>query len=163
MDDLGVQREVTFHGFVPIDELVSAIADADAGVVAMKRDAFRDLTHCNKMFDLITMRRPVICSRTRSVMAYFPDAALKYFDADDDADLARAIEELYHGPGQCEQLVQRATAQNEPYRWPYQCEHYLAVIEDLLGAGNPDHGDMDHRNADHGSSDPSELVDVPVA
>ena len=31
----------------------------------MKPDVFRDLTHCKKMFDLITMRRPVICSRTQ--------------------------------------------------------------------------------------------------
>jgi glycosyltransferase involved in cell wall biosynthesis len=150
VDELGLQHEVTFHGFVPMDELVAAIADADAGVVAMKRDAFRDLTHCNKMFDLITMRRPVICSRTRSVMAYFPEGSLKYFDAADDADLARAIEELYLDPSQCDSLVQRATAQNEPYRWPYQRERYLAVIEDLLAA-------------DHESADPSELVEVRVA
>lgn len=133
VEELGVQQEVTFHGFVPMDDLLAAIADADAGVVAMKRDAFRDLTHCNKMFDLITMRRPVICSRTKSVMAYFAEGSLKYFDADDDADLARAIEELYLDPGQADQLVEGATAQNEPYRWPYQREHYLAVIEDLLG------------------------------
>lgn len=133
VDELGLQREVTLHGFVPIEELLAAIADADAGVVAMKRDAFRDLTHCNKMFDLITMRRPVICSRTRSVMAYFPNGSLKYFDADDDADLARAIEQLYGDHDQSRYLVQSATAQNEPYRWPYQREHYLSVIENLIG------------------------------
>ena len=141
VDELGLQQEVTFHGFVPMDELVAAIADADAGVVAMKRDAFRDLTHCNKMFDLITMRRPVICSRTRSVMAYFPNGSLKYFDADDAADLARAIEELYLEPAQAEELVRSASAQNEPYRWPYQRVHYLAVIEDLL-AGDSEPGDL---------------------
>jgi glycosyltransferase involved in cell wall biosynthesis len=150
VDELGLQQEVTFHGYVPMDELLAAIADADAGVVAMKRDAFRDLTHCNKMFDLITMRRPVICSRTKSVMAYFPESSLKYFDADDDADLARAIEELYRDPEQCDQLVRNATAQNEPYRWPYQRERYLAVIEDLLPV-------------DHESADPSELVEMKVA
>ena len=47
-------------GFVPIDELLRAIAGADVGVVAMKRDAFRDLTLCNKMYDFITMRRPAV-------------------------------------------------------------------------------------------------------
>src|SRR4051812_15947047 len=53
--------------FVPMDQLVQALADADAGVVAMKRDAFRDLTHCNKMYELMTMRRPTLMSRTKSV------------------------------------------------------------------------------------------------
>ncbi len=135
VSDLELSDEVTFHGFVPIDELVAGIANADAGVVAMKRDAFRDLTHCNKMFDLITMRRPVLCSRTASVMAYFPNRALKFFDADDDRDLARAIEELYRHPEQSDQLVHHAAATNEPYRWPFQRQHYLATIEALVGNG----------------------------
>ncbi len=133
VEELELQEEVRFHGYVPIDELLAAIADADAGVVAMKRDAFRDLTHCNKMFDLITMRRPVICSRTRSVMAYFPTGSLQYFDADDDADLARAIDELYRYPGQSSQLVQSASTTNEPYRWMHQRDYYLSLVHTLLG------------------------------
>jgi glycosyltransferase involved in cell wall biosynthesis len=132
VEEFGLEQQVTFHGFVPLDELLSGIADADAGVVAMKRDAFRDLTHCNKMFDLITMRRPVICSRTKSVMAYFPNGALKYFDADDDADLARAIEELYWDADLSGRLVRSAAATNEPYRWPHQRELYLDVVDGLL-------------------------------
>jgi glycosyltransferase involved in cell wall biosynthesis len=133
VDELGLQRQVIFHGWVPIEELLAGIADADAGVVAMKRDVFRDLTHCNKMFDLITMRRPVICSRTKSVMAYFPNGSLKYFEAGDASDLARAIEELYADPEQSDRLVESASATNEAYRWPRQRETYRAVIDKLLG------------------------------
>ncbi len=133
VEELELQEQVTFHGYAPMDQLVAAIADADAGVVAMKRDAFRDLTHCNKMFDLITMRRPVICSRTKSVMAYFPNGSLKYFNADDDADLARAIDELYRCPDQSNELVQSASATNEPYRWTYQRDYYLSLVDTLLG------------------------------
>ena len=134
VDELELHRQVTFHGFVQIEDLVAAIAEADAGVVAMKRDAFRDLTLCNKMFDLITMQRPVICSRTKSTMACFPNGSLKYFESGDDADLARAIEELYADPGQSHKLVQSATERNEPYRWPHQRERYMAVIDGLLEA-----------------------------
>jgi glycosyltransferase involved in cell wall biosynthesis len=137
VEELRLDQEVTFHGFVPIEDLLTGIANADAGIVAMKRDAFRDLTHCNKMFDLITMRRPVICSRTKSVLAYFPNGSLKYFDADDDADLARAIEELYADPHHSDRLVQSATDTNEAYRWPRQREHYLQVIERVLADGRP--------------------------
>jgi len=48
--------------FVPIEELIQAIANADAGVVAIRRDLHRDLTHCNKMFDFIAMQKPAIVS-----------------------------------------------------------------------------------------------------
>lgn len=137
VDELALHEHVTFHGYVPIDDLVAAIADADAGIVAMKPDDFRHLTHCNKMFDLITMRRPVICSRTRSVAAYFPPTSLHYFDGDDDADLARAIEALHADPSLGDRLVAGATETNEPYRWPSQRKHYLSIIERVLASAGP--------------------------
>ena len=134
---LSLEDVVAFHGWVPIEQLLAAIAGADAGVVAMKRDAFRDLTHCNKMFDLITMRRPVICSRTKAAMVSFSPECLHYFDGDDDADLARAIVDLYENPGLADQLVENAAAANESYRWPYQRERYLTVVDELLAGQRP--------------------------
>jgi glycosyltransferase involved in cell wall biosynthesis len=137
VDELGLNGRVTFSdGFVPLDELVDAIAGADAGVVAMKRDAFRDLTHCNKMYDLIAMQRPVICSRTRSVLAYFDDECFEYFDSDDPGDLARAIRELHDDPERKRRMVEAAAAANEPYRWPRQRELYLGIVE-RLATGDP--------------------------
>lgn len=104
-----------------------AFADADARVVAMKRYEFRALTHCNKMFELITMRKAVLGSRTSSVMAYFPNGARKYFDAGDLAEEARAIVEIHDSPDQADRVVRSASAENERYRWPRQREAYLAV------------------------------------
>lgn len=138
--ELGVEREVSFSdGFVPLDELVEALASCDAGVVAIKRDRFRDLTHCNKMFDLISMRRPVLCSRTRSVMRYFPDSCFSYFESDDHEDLARAIEELANDPERGERMVQRAAEISEPYRWPRQEARYLEIVRALAAHRSSEH------------------------
>jgi glycosyltransferase involved in cell wall biosynthesis len=127
--ELGVRDRVDFNGrWVPIEELVEAIAAADAGVVAMKRDAFRDLVHCNKMYDLVAMRRPVITSRTRSVEAYFSDDAFLYFTADDPQDLARAIRRLYDDPELGDRLIERAELEVEPYRWPRQRSRYRRYV-----------------------------------
>lgn len=131
--DLGVEDRVRFsQGFVPLDELVDAIALADAGVVAMKRDAFRDLTLCNKMYDFITMRKPALVSRTRSVEAYYGDSCFQMFTSDDERDLARAIRELHADPELRERLVQRASEVNEPYRWPQQRKLYQRIISSLI-------------------------------
>lgn len=130
--DLGVGERVRFSdGYVPIDELLRAIADADAGVVAMRRDAFRDLTHCNKMFDFIAMRRPAIVSRTRSVEEYFDESCFALFEGGDPHDLARAIRALASHPALGERLARRATEVCEPYRWTHQRPHYLATVEGL--------------------------------
>ncbi len=135
--ELGVAARVHLSGrWLPIEELLEAIASCDAGLVAMKRDAFRDLTHCNKMYDLITMRRPVLMSRTRSVENYFGDDCFEYFAADDSAGLAKAIRRLHADPGRSAELVARATGTLEPYRWPHQREVYLSYIDGVLGLPN---------------------------
>ncbi len=118
--------------YVPIEQLLDGLAGCDAGVVAMKKDAFRDLTHCNKMYDLIAMRRPAVISRTRSVQSYFDEGCFEYFDADDPEGLAGAIRTLHSDPQLGERLVERAWEVNEPYRWPRQRQVYLRSVESLL-------------------------------
>ena len=132
--DLGLEERVWFSpGFIPLSELLARIASADVGVVAIRRDVFRDLTHCNKMYDLIAMRKPVVISRTRAVEAYFGDDCFQLFESGNERDLARAIAELYADPQRRERLVRRATEVNEPYRWVHQRTAYLATVERLLG------------------------------
>ena len=129
--ELGVSRRVRCHGFVPIDELVSAIARADAGVVAVKRDPFRDLTHTNKMFDYVAMRRPAIVSWTQSVADYFDATALEFFRSDDAEDLARAIRDVHRDPKRRRAMVVRAAELYEEYRWPRQRTIYLDAVQRL--------------------------------
>jgi glycosyltransferase involved in cell wall biosynthesis len=124
-------------GWAPMEQLLQAIAAADVGVVAIKRDRFRDLTHCNKMFDFIAMRRPAIVSRTRSVEAYFDDSCFRLFESGDAEDLARAIRELYADPKLGERLVKRAAEVSEPYRWARQQQIYDGVVRRLIDRQRP--------------------------
>ncbi len=134
--ELGVAEKVYFAGtWVPMPQLLDAIANADVGVVAIKRDRFRDLTHCNKMFDLISMKRPVIISRTDSVEAYFDESCFIMFESKDVQDLADAIRKLYFNPELGARLVKRATEVSEPYRWPHQREIYLDLVTRILDGG----------------------------
>jgi hypothetical protein len=98
----------------------------------MKRDAFRDLTHCLKMYDFVSMRRPAIVSRTLSVDEYFGDAVFEKFRADDPEDLARAIRALRADPARAATLVARASEAFEPYRWVHQRRLYLDIIDRLV-------------------------------
>jgi glycosyltransferase involved in cell wall biosynthesis len=131
--DLGVDGAVRFSdGWAPMAQLLDAIASADAGVVAVKRNAFRELTHCNKMFDFIAMRRPAIVARTRSVEAYFDRSCFLLFESGDEHDLARAIRTLYRDPALGDRLVRRAAERSEPYRWTQQRKLYTRVVEGLV-------------------------------
>jgi glycosyltransferase involved in cell wall biosynthesis len=128
--ELGLEDRVSFsRGWLKQEELLRRIAEADAGVVAIRRDAFRDLTHCNKMYDLVAMKRPVIISRTRAVEAYFGDECFQLFESGNEVDLARAIHEVYADPELRQRLVSRATEVGEPYRWVHQAREYVGMLE----------------------------------
>ena len=132
---LGVNDRVWFsEGFVPIDEVVRAVAEADAGVVAMKRDVFRDLTLATKMYEYIAMRKPTIVGRTRSVEVYFDGAAFALFESDDPVDLARAIREVAADPARRRTMVDEAVRQGQAHRWPPNRDRYLSVIEACIAS-----------------------------
>lgn len=130
---LGVSDHVSFSsGFVPIDELVATIADADVGIVAMKRSPFRDLTLAGKMFDFITMGVPMAVSMTRSVEAAFPAGCFESFVADDPRDLARAVARLHASEHLAASYAARAREVARPYSWQAQRERYQRVVDTLL-------------------------------
>jgi glycosyltransferase involved in cell wall biosynthesis len=136
--ELGVEDSIYFsRQFVSVPVLVGAIAAADVGVVAMKRDAFRDITLCGKLFDFISMRKPVIASRTRSVEEYFDDSCLRLFTSNDPVDLAGAIRDLHANPERRRDMVERAAVANEPYRWPHGRQRYLEIIEQEIERARP--------------------------
>jgi glycosyltransferase involved in cell wall biosynthesis len=131
--DRQVADRVHFSGgFVPIEELVQAIAQADAGVVAMRRDAFRDVTIPGKMFDFIAMGKPVVSSRTRAVEQTFDASCVELFESGDAADLAGAIRRLAREPERGARLARRAAEVAEAYQWPRQREIYAGVVGRLL-------------------------------
>jgi glycosyltransferase involved in cell wall biosynthesis len=131
--DRGVADRVWFsEGFVPFAELVHALSTADVGVVAMKRDAFRDVTLPGKLFDFVAMGLPSVVSRTRSIEETFDDECFEYFESGNADDLARAVRRLYEDPGRQARLAEHACRVMEPYRWPRQRDAYLAVVDGLL-------------------------------
>jgi glycosyltransferase involved in cell wall biosynthesis len=134
-DELGVSDVVSFSGgWIPREELLPRIAGADAGVVALKRDAFRDLTLANKMFDYVSMRRPALVSRTRSVEDYFDESMFVLFTSNDEHDLARAIRKLHDEPELVDSLIRNAAEACEQFSWPRQRELYREVVNRLLAS-----------------------------
>jgi glycosyltransferase involved in cell wall biosynthesis len=135
--ELGLEEQVSISpGWLSMDELLRAIAAADVGVVASKRDLCRDLVLCTKMFDYIGLRKPMVISRTRAVEEYFDESCAQMYTADDPADMARAIRRLYADPGRRAALADSALRRSQNFRWQDQRERYQGVIA-ALAAGRP--------------------------
>jgi glycosyltransferase involved in cell wall biosynthesis len=131
--DLGAEDLVSFsNGFVPFPELVRGIAGADVGVIALRRDPFRDVALPGKIFDFILLHKPVISSRTSSVEEIFGPECVELFESGDALDLARAIRTLYLDPGRRERMTRLAEAKAEPLQWSRQRLLYRGVLDQLL-------------------------------
>lgn len=141
---LGLEGRVGFSdGFVPEDELVRTLTAAHVGVVAMRRDRFRDLTLAGKMFDFVALGVPMAVSRTRSVEETFPPECYEGFTSGDPADLARALRALHDDRGRAASLAAHAAEHVIPFAWPVQRRRYQLVA-------CPDHDrHTDRRDAAH--------------
>jgi glycosyltransferase involved in cell wall biosynthesis len=131
--ELGADDAVRFSdGFVPLPDLVRAIAAADAGVIALRRDPFRDVALPGKIFDFVLMRKPVISSRTRSVEEIFGPDCVELFESGDAHDLARAIRRVSRDADRRAEMVRCAETRAEPLQWARQRRIYRAVVGELL-------------------------------
>jgi cellulose synthase/poly-beta-1,6-N-acetylglucosamine synthase-like glycosyltransferase len=128
---LGVADRVIAHGFVPEEELLDGIARAHVGVIAAKRDSFRDLTHTQKMYEYVAMHKPVVIAETSAVRTHFDDSCFQFFASDDPTDLASALLNLYHNPARAAAMVRSASRRYRAYSWDAQrhvyCDTALGV------------------------------------
>ena len=111
--------------------MIAEILAADVTVVPMRRNPYSVLVHTNKMFEYLALGRPIVASRLDFVAAYFPDDAIKYFEPDDDADLARRLRETFTDREAAAKRVRTATAIYEGYRWTAERRKYLAVYDSI--------------------------------
>lgn len=131
-DELGVGGLVRCSGgFVPLPELVESLARADVGVLAVRRDPFRDVALPGKIFDFVAMGLPVVASRTRSMEETF-GSAVESFESGDPEDLARAVLALHRDPERGARLVARARDRAAPLDWKHQRDRYVATVLDLV-------------------------------
>ncbi len=126
--ELGVEDRVHLQGFAPHEEMIRAIQQAHVGVVAAKRDVFRDLTLTNKMFEYVVMRKPVVIAETTAVGAHFDPACFGFFASDDPVDLARALRDLYQHPERVPQMIEAASRRYRQYTWEIQEEIYRTAV-----------------------------------
>jgi glycosyltransferase involved in cell wall biosynthesis len=133
VDELGLESEVEFLGWVSVEKLAAGISSADVGVISMKDSPYSNLVHTNKMFDYVLFDVPVIASRLRSVANYYDDTCIRYFEPDNASSLADAITDLYDDPDKRQTMVKNASALYErSYRWTVQQDILIDVTRELI-------------------------------
>jgi glycosyltransferase involved in cell wall biosynthesis len=129
--EMGLERWVQCLDWVPLQQMVEELRNADVGIVAQKSSPYSNLVHTGKMYDFLAFGKPVLASRLRSVQAYFGEEGLCYFEPGNPQSLADAILDLYRHPDKRRTLVENSQRLYSQYQWTKQKQAYLAVYRSL--------------------------------
>ena len=129
--NLNILSNVKFLGYLSFDELLQNLNRADIGIIAMERSPYSELIDTNKMYEYISLQKPVIASRLPALEANFDDGSLKYFRPGDSDDLANCILELFQNPDSAKVQVKKALIKFDTMKWSTSKQHYTKLFDEL--------------------------------
>jgi len=131
--ELGISDMVEINiGMLPLEKLVPIIQGADVGIVPILYDEFTKYMLPVKLLEYVAMGKPVICSRTETIEAYFNEAMIQFASPGNVSELAGAIRELYEHPEKRKLLSTAASQFSREYNWEIQKQTYYQLIDSLV-------------------------------
>jgi glycosyltransferase involved in cell wall biosynthesis len=132
--ELGLERRVLLSRPKSLDEIAEVMADADIGIVPKRNDPFGDEAFSTKILEFMSIGIPVIVSRTKIDTHYFDDSVVKFFEPDNETDLAEKMLSLFKDRQERHRLVGNASRFIEDYFWKNKQHQYLDLVERLVHA-----------------------------
>lgn len=132
VNDLCMEEYITIKEWLSPEEFVPIILASDVGIVPILDDAFTKHALPVKLLEYVALGKPVICSRTEAIQAYFDDSMIQYFTPGSVAELAENICLLYKNPNKREQLIRNADKFNREYGWEQQKQAYFQMMDELV-------------------------------
>ncbi len=130
--ELGIESHVVFSkGFVPVDELHERIAGADLGVMASRVNPATDLMLPVKLLEYVRLGIPCVAVRTRTILHYFSEPAVRFIPPDDPEALAAVMVDLHRNPRAREEMARRARAFYSKYDFDAQGRLYIEIVQGL--------------------------------
>ncbi|MGB9706865.1 MAG: glycosyltransferase [Microgenomates group bacterium] len=115
-----------------INEIAKKMAEADIGIVPKRNDSFGGEAFSTKILEFMALGTPVIVSKTKIDQYYFNDSVVKFFEPENEEDLANAILELIKNPELRENLSKNALNFVQDYLWSKHEHEYLNLVNYLI-------------------------------
>ena len=130
---LGVGDWVKFYGFVTLEQIAAAISQIDLGIIPNKMGPFTNLNFPTRIFEYLSMEKPVVVPKTRGICDYFPEDSIYFFEAGDVNSLAKVISKAYKNPREYNLMVKRGMDIYHQHRWGLEKERLINLVLNLLG------------------------------
>jgi glycosyltransferase involved in cell wall biosynthesis len=134
--ELGLSERVILHDFLSVPEIAEVMAKADLAVVAKRASSlFGNEAASTKILEFMSLGVPVIASRTRIDTYYHDDSMIRFFESENELELAQAILELRNDAKLREKLTANASRYVQEHNWREKSQEYLRLV-DAVAAKN---------------------------
>jgi glycosyltransferase involved in cell wall biosynthesis len=129
--ELELADQVFYHGYVQPESIAEEISRCDLGLIPNRRNVFTEVNLPTRIFEFLSLGKPVIAPQTRGILDYFDEESLYFHEAGNAENLAEVIFEIYSNPEECQARLERGIAVYQQHRWELQRLRFLELVEGL--------------------------------
>jgi glycosyltransferase involved in cell wall biosynthesis len=130
----GVDEAIRYLGPKRLEELVPAIQECDVGVIPNPRNAFTEINTPTRIFEYLTLGKPVIAPNTPGIQDYFNNESLLFFESGNSEDLAEKIEYVFSHGKEANEMVGRGQQVYLTHKWSNERQRLVGLVSNLLNA-----------------------------
>jgi glycosyltransferase involved in cell wall biosynthesis len=130
--ELGVEKMVHYYGYHPQETIAEVIQKIDVGIIPNPLSPFTNLNFPTRIFEYLSMAKPVIAPKTKGILDYFDQGDLFFFEPGDPQSLAGVVLEIYQNPGRKQEILRRGMDVYQRYRWEVQRKNLIEALRPLL-------------------------------
>jgi glycosyltransferase involved in cell wall biosynthesis len=123
-----------YKGSVPLEEISREISTIDAGIIPNRKSPFTELNMPVRIFEYLSLHKPVIVPRTQGIRDYFDEDSIFFFEAGDAQSLAKVILEIYSDPARRRRVTEQGVTIYARYRWELQSRSLVELVSGLAGS-----------------------------
>lgn len=130
----GLSSAVRYLGPKSQTEIVAAIHACDVGVIPNRNNAFTEINTPTRIFEYLSLGKPVVSPRAKGITDYFGPDDMVYFELGDSISLARQLEFVWRNPAQARAITERGQQVYNHQCWSHARKQFIGRVAELLRA-----------------------------
>ena len=131
----GLQEGIHYLGPKRLEDIARAIEECDVGVIPNHRNIFTELNTPTRIFEYLSLGKPVIAPRAPGIQDYFNIESLLFFELGNSKELAEKIEYVSSHPREALEIVKRGQQVYQAHTWHQERQTLVNRVGDLLKGG----------------------------
>ena len=129
---MGLQQAVKYCGPKSVEQLVPAIEECDVGIIPNRQSVFTGLNTPTRIFEYLSLGKPVIAPRAPGICDYFDNTSLVFFELGNASDLAEKITYVSSHPRDVIDIVERGQRIYRQHKWSSERLRLTSLVAGLL-------------------------------